>query len=69
MTTALNRLAIGMEYDTPGEPFATMQLCKDGSYIDRDELKERLQKALTSASPVSAQADAFREVIAWLGED
>jgi hypothetical protein len=68
MTVELPRFNPETEYDAP-EPYAVMGESSYGSYIHRDQLKDRLQKALTSASPFSAQADAFREVIAWLGED
>lgn len=40
----------------------------DGSYINRDQLKEKLEKALADAAP-DGSSDALREVLSWLGED
>jgi hypothetical protein len=53
-------------YDAP-EPFATMDMDKDGSYIHADELRERLVKALADAPP-DGTSDALRDVLSWLGD-
>ena len=48
--------------------FAEMRECSYGSYIHRDELKAKLEKALADAPP-DGTSDALRDVLSWLGDD
>lgn len=48
--------------------FSEMSKCSYGSWICRDELKAKLEKALADAPP-DGTSDALRDVLSWLGDD
>jgi len=47
--------------------YADMSECAYGSYASVEELREKLEKALADAPP-DGSSDAYRTVLAWLGE-
>lgn len=48
--------------------YSDMNKCNYGSWICRDELIGKLEKALADAAH-DGSSDALREVLSWLGND